>query len=221
MADNVAITAGSGTTIAADDVGSGVLHQRVKVTWGADGTGNDTNATTPLPVNTYATVRRIVSSTMTRPANTTAYAAGDLIANNATAGSVTAVTFTLADANDQPFEIRRMLVDTTDTGLKGKTVTALLWRSDPTASSGVVNGDNGAFSIKHGATFCAAMQGTFRSDFSDGAWGEFVPIYGGSILGAPGSGAQTLWLLYKSEEAFTPSANSTTLIATIEALQLR
>lgn len=50
MADNVAITAGSGTTIAADDVGSGVLHQRVKVTHGADGTGTDASATTPLPV---------------------------------------------------------------------------------------------------------------------------------------------------------------------------
>jgi hypothetical protein len=43
MADNVAITAGTGTTIGADDVGAGVLHQRVKVTWGPDGTGNDTD----------------------------------------------------------------------------------------------------------------------------------------------------------------------------------
>ena len=40
MADNVAITAGSGTTVAADDVG-GVLHQRVKVSIGADGTAAD------------------------------------------------------------------------------------------------------------------------------------------------------------------------------------
>ncbi len=52
MADNVAITAGSGTTIAADDVGSGVLHQRVKVTWGPDGTGNDADVASgkPLPI---------------------------------------------------------------------------------------------------------------------------------------------------------------------------
>jgi hypothetical protein len=40
MADNVAITAGSGTTVAADDVG-GVLHQRVKISIGADGTAAD------------------------------------------------------------------------------------------------------------------------------------------------------------------------------------
>lgn len=51
MVDNVAITAGTGTTIAADDVG-GALHQRVKATWGPDGTGNDVDVATgkPMPV---------------------------------------------------------------------------------------------------------------------------------------------------------------------------
>lgn len=49
MADNVAITAGTGTTVAADDVG-GALHQRVKLTWGPDGTGNDTDVATGKPV---------------------------------------------------------------------------------------------------------------------------------------------------------------------------
>jgi hypothetical protein len=40
MADNVAITAGTGTTVASDDIG-GVQHQRVKLSLGADGTAND------------------------------------------------------------------------------------------------------------------------------------------------------------------------------------
>lgn len=40
MPDNIAVTAGSGTTIAADDV-SGALHQRVKISLGADGTAVD------------------------------------------------------------------------------------------------------------------------------------------------------------------------------------
>ncbi len=42
MADNIAITAGSGTTIATDDISS-VHYQRVKVSLGADGTANDLN----------------------------------------------------------------------------------------------------------------------------------------------------------------------------------
>lgn len=52
MVDNVAITAGTGTTIAADDIGAGVLAQRVKPVWGPDGTGNDIDVATgkPLPV---------------------------------------------------------------------------------------------------------------------------------------------------------------------------
>ncbi len=52
MADNIAVTAGTGTTIAADDIGAGVLVQRVKTTWGPDGTANDTDVASgkPLPI---------------------------------------------------------------------------------------------------------------------------------------------------------------------------
>ena len=53
MGDNVNITQGSGTTIAADDIG-GVKHQRVKISVGVDGSAGDmsagagtTDATTP------------------------------------------------------------------------------------------------------------------------------------------------------------------------------
>ncbi len=51
MADNIAVTPGTGATIAADDIG-GVLHQRAKVVWGPDGTANDADTATgkPLPV---------------------------------------------------------------------------------------------------------------------------------------------------------------------------
>lgn len=40
MADNIAITAGTGTTVAADDISS-VFYQRVKLSLGADGTAVD------------------------------------------------------------------------------------------------------------------------------------------------------------------------------------
>lgn len=51
MVDNVAITSGSGTSIAADDIGS-VFYQRIKNTWGPDGTANDVDVATgkPFPV---------------------------------------------------------------------------------------------------------------------------------------------------------------------------
>ena len=52
MADNVAITPGSGAIAAADDIG-GVLYQRVKVSHGADGSATDTSVSNPLPVAAY------------------------------------------------------------------------------------------------------------------------------------------------------------------------
>lgn len=62
MADNVAITAGSGTTIAADDIG-GVLHQRVKISQGADGSATDVSSAAPLQVtlaNTGANTNKLL-----------------------------------------------------------------------------------------------------------------------------------------------------------------
>lgn len=62
MADNIAVTAGSGTTIAADDIG-GVLHQRVKISQGADGAATDVSAAAPLQVtlaNTGANATPVV-----------------------------------------------------------------------------------------------------------------------------------------------------------------
>jgi len=49
MADNVGYTPGTGADIAADDVG-GVLHQRVKIGVGADGTAVDVSDANPMPV---------------------------------------------------------------------------------------------------------------------------------------------------------------------------
>lgn len=51
MADNTLYTPGSGATIAADDIGSGVLAQRVKPVWGVDGVGNDVSAAFGLPIS--------------------------------------------------------------------------------------------------------------------------------------------------------------------------
>ena len=66
MPDNLTVTSGTGTTIAADDVG-GALHQRVKMTWGADGTGNDVNATTPLPVDSELPTAAALADAATNP----------------------------------------------------------------------------------------------------------------------------------------------------------
>lgn len=50
MVDNIAVTPGSGASIAADDIGAGLLVQRVKATWGPDGTANDVDVASGKPM---------------------------------------------------------------------------------------------------------------------------------------------------------------------------
>ncbi len=69
MADNIDVTPGSGKTIAADDIG-GVLHQRVKLAIGDDGSNDgDVSAANPMPVDGSG-VTQPVSGTITANAGT-------------------------------------------------------------------------------------------------------------------------------------------------------
>lgn len=52
MADNVGYTPGAGALVAADDVG-GVLYQRIKPTFGSDGTATDVSTNDPMPIAAY------------------------------------------------------------------------------------------------------------------------------------------------------------------------
>lgn len=167
-------------------------------------------------------------TTLTRPANTTAYAAGDSISNNATAGSVTALSATVSDVNDDPIFVSDILIASSDTGLAGKKLRANLFNSDPTAATGVVGGDNAAYSNKR-AGYIGTFVGTMETGFSDGSVGRLVPSFrdanytpaGGFVVTKPTTGARTLFIQFVAEEAFTPSANSTTIIATARGWQGR
>jgi hypothetical protein len=56
VADNFVANSGSGgSTFSADDIGAGLLLPRVKPMWGVDGSGVDTSATNPLPVQLVPT----------------------------------------------------------------------------------------------------------------------------------------------------------------------
>ncbi|MER9355574.1 hypothetical protein NKI61_20090 [Mesorhizobium sp. M0514] len=154
---------------------------------------------------------------LTRAANQTPYTANDAVSNSATPGSVTANVITVADLNNEPLTIERFRLDSNDTGFAGKAVRVWLYNSDPTASSGVVGGDNLAFSNKK-AGFIGTMSGTFRT-FSDGAAAVLVPDEGARIITTPGSGAQTIWWQLQALEAATSSASSTTFTPTVEGFQ--
>jgi hypothetical protein len=78
MTDNFAFTEGSGKTGAADDIG-GVLHPRVKIEHGADGSATDVSTASPLPAQLrdsdgtdVALSAKLGSLTETAPATDTA-----------------------------------------------------------------------------------------------------------------------------------------------------
>jgi hypothetical protein len=94
MADNIAITPGTGATIAADDIG-GVHYQRIKLSLGADGTANDasagvgavgtgtqrvTLASDDPAVTKLNSLGNTVHRAVTFSLNTSAYTASDLLA---------------------------------------------------------------------------------------------------------------------------------------------
>jgi hypothetical protein len=238
MTDNVTITPGTGATIATDDVG-GAQYQRVKIGLGADGSATDavggsgtvssavqrvtlaTDVALPAGTNLLGKVKSkffaAVASAMTRPANTTAYAANDAVSNNGTAGSVTAIALTVSDVNDDLVTLERIRILSTDTGVAGKTFRVWLFNSDPTSSSGVGGGDNAAWSQKQ-AGFIGSMTGLFRA-FSDGSGAVCVPDEGSRIITKPVSGGTTVYALLQTLDAFTPSANSTTFTLTAEGFQ--
>lgn len=82
------------------------------------------------------------NDSFTRPANTTQYADGDLVANNATAGSVTPLKFSMHGLGRAGM-IRRARIYKSATSATAATFSIHLFDSAPT----VANGDNGAFSV--------------------------------------------------------------------------
>lgn len=157
-------------------------------------------------------IEAAASAAMTRPNDTTAYAANDAVANSTTSGSVTPFTFTVSDVNDDPVTIERLRLSTTDTGAQGKNLRIWLFQAAPTPGAG----DNAAFTVPK-AGFIGTMSGTLRAT-SDGAVGIFVPDEGSRIIAKPVSGAATVRGLLQTLEAFTPVAQST-WTPTVEGFQ--
>lgn len=105
MADNVAITPGVGTSIATDDIG-GVQYQRVKVTFGVDGSASDVNSGNPLPVTgTFFQATQPVSGTFwqaTQPVSIAATVAISATALPLPSGAATETTLSGLNTKTPP-----------------------------------------------------------------------------------------------------------------------
>jgi hypothetical protein len=145
---------------------------------------------------------RTVSGSFTRPADTTAYASGDLMANSTTAGSVDAVTVRgWGDTQGSGSFIHRVRIRKSGTSVTTCDVRVHLLAADPAT---VTNGDNGAFSISGSADWRGSFDVSVNQAFTDGACGQLivsdpVPV---RVAGA----SQTLFCLLEARSAYTPAS---------------
>lgn len=148
------------------------------------------------------------SAIFTRPADTTQYAAGDLVANSTTAGSVVPLSWILgSSAISAPTTIKRARIVTSATSVTALTFRLHLYDASPA----VANGDNGAFSSTNAANYLGyiSCDGTTTpgAKFSDGAVAIGAQTAGAEINVRPAS--KTIYGLIESVSTYTPASAET------------
>lgn len=154
------------------------------------------------------------TATFTRPADTTAYASGDLVANSTTAGSVVAMTLTVGRVAGGSFMLRRCKLATSSTSTTSASFRLHLFRSSPAT---ITNGDNGAFSTSGTSDYIGAFDIIVDRAFTDGAVGFGVPVVGNEMCVKLASGTAIYGLL-EARAAYTPTSAGTFTI-TLDDLQ--
>lgn len=141
------------------------------------------------------------SASFTRPANTTQYTSGDLVANHATAGSVVPMLFPV---NGRGFKIWRATLLRSSTTVTDAQFRLHLYKDSPT----VANGDNAAWS-----TSASGYQGFIDIDgqapaFTDDSIGHGV--YLSNAVFAPmfvvTDADRKLYGLLEARDTYTPTS---------------
>jgi hypothetical protein len=153
----------------------------------------------------------VATAQFTIPANTT-YASGQLIANNATAGSVVPLTFATAarTAGGTGF-ITRARASIGHAGLAGtEQVRLRLFRNSPI----VANGNGGAFSANIvGAIALGRFDMTLDDIGTDGSKGFGIPVIGSAMIFDCAAGSQSLYGLLEARSGFTLSLSDVVTVA--------
>jgi hypothetical protein len=174
----------------------------------------------------YDTVRPIIAAglfaavggTVTRPADTAAYAVGDLIANNTVAASVVPIALPAAREADRTGMVRALRLKVNDTAWKAGVVRVHLFRDSPT----VAVGDNGVLNASETYAFTESnymgyCDITLSQQTSDG----YVKGFGVRSVGAewnfdPAPGTVNIFALLEARTAVTPgSAKIFSLVAEV------
>jgi len=155
---------------------------------------------------------RRLSAQFNRPANTTAYASGDLVANSATAASVVGLYWATSSVSGQ-----------------GTISRVRLYKSGPSATNAnfrihfysaepdVTNGDNGVFAIDTARYHLGTVDCDMSSGAHSGTVGlsEVFAITGGltfDITGGAGNRERRLYAFIEAQAAYTPASEETFIV---------
>lgn len=157
------------------------------------------------------------TANFTRPANTTAYASGQLVANSTTAASVVALSFPASGRSSTGYPasgmVRRARLKKSGTSTTNASFRLHLYGADPALSTGITNGDGGAWLTKH-ATYLGSIDITVDRAFSDSASGNGAPAVGGEI----NFDTQAIWGLLEARGVYTP-VSAEVFTVSLEILQ--
>jgi hypothetical protein len=202
-------------TSSAQTTGNNSLATIVTNTGHIPVTGNATPANS-LPV-TLSAPNIVAASVFTSPHAASAYTVGNLVANSATAGSVTPMAFNIAPANGVAVGIAKARLYVQGSGGAGPVVTNGTFRmhvfgQSPTSA----NGDGSAFSETM-VNWCGTLTGTLLNAGTDYSVAELVPDFGSFIGCAPAGGSTTVYGLLEARAAWSPATSNTTYTVAIIA----
>lgn len=155
----------------------------------------------------------VVGATFNRPANTTAYASGQLVANDTVVGNLAPMQIAAARVNDKTGLIRRGRLTKSGTSTANAIFRAHLYKTSPTAA----NGDGGAFQTNNALTYIGSMDFDMSSTnaraFSDGVKCIATPNVGSEIIFDPATGTQNIFALLEARGAYAPVSGETFTLA--------
>jgi hypothetical protein len=156
----------------------------------------------------------VVGGSFTRPADTTPYTLGDIVANNTSGASVTPISCAVARKNQGTGEIVRVRLSKTNTSLTNASFRVHLLKTSPT----LTNGDNAALAgAINGvaAVEIGYVDITMDQQYSDGAKG-FAAI--SPMVFDAASASQNIYAIIEARAAYTPG-NAETFTLALEVLR--
>jgi len=156
------------------------------------------------------TVNAVAS--ITRSANTTAYATGQLVANNTLNTSVTPIALTAARVAGGSGVIRKVRLSKTSTNIANAAFRVHFFGTAPTINSG----DGATISLTGVASYLGSSDITMDRAWTDGAWG--ATDTGMTDISFKLASGTTIYAFIEARAAYTPTS-AEVFSLTIEALQ--